>query len=207
MHIPDGFLSTPVWVGMWLITLVIVGYALRKTRGRLSEKHIPLMGVLAAFVFAAQMLNVPVAGGTSGHMLGGVLTASLLGPWSATIVMSSVFVVQALLFQDGGITALGANIFNMGLIGTVFGYYLYVSLSKFIPKIISAGIAAWIAVVLASAFCALELGLSGTVPLKTAMVAMVSIHTLIGLIELGITMGVLGVIMKRRPDLMEIEKV
>lgn len=209
MHIPDGFLSTPVWVAMWLITLVILGYSVKQVNGRLSEKHVPLMGVLAAFVFAAQMLNTPVAGGTSGHVLGGVLTAAMLGPWAATIVMSAVFVVQAIVFLDGGITTLGANIFNMGLIGTVFGYLIYKALRDRarLPIPIAGGIAGWIAVVLASAATAIELGLSGTVPMGVALAAIVSVHMVIGLIEFGITAVVLGMVKARRPDLLEMEKI
>ncbi|MBU7025139.1 MAG: energy-coupling factor ABC transporter permease, partial [Theionarchaea archaeon] len=101
MHIPDGFLSMPVVVVMWIITIVVVGYSVRKTNKHITESQIPLMGVLAAFVFAAQMLNVPVAAGTSGHFLGGVLVAIFLGPWVGTVIMATVFIVQAVLFQDG----------------------------------------------------------------------------------------------------------
>ncbi|MHC1602268.1 MAG: energy-coupling factor ABC transporter permease [Methermicoccaceae archaeon] len=209
MHIPDGFLSAPVWVAMWLITLVVLGYSVKQVNGRLSDKHVPLMGVLAAFVFAAQMLNTPVAGGTSGHVLGGVMTAAMLGPWAATIVMSAVFVVQAIVFLDGGITTLGANIFNMGLIGTVFGYLIYKALRDrvHLPIPIAGGVAGWIAVVLASAATAIELGLSGTVPMGVALAAMVSVHMVIGLIEFGITAVVLGVVKARRPDLLEMKKI
>jgi len=167
-----------------------------------------MMGMLAAFIFAGQMLNTPVGGGTSGHMLGGVLAAVFLGPWTASLVMASVFIIQALLFQDGGITALGANIINMGLIGTIFGYYVYVNLNKFLKNTpLSAGIAAWMALVLGSLACAVELGLSGTVDVGIAVPAMVSVHMFIGLIEAGITSTSIAYVKSRRPDLLELPKV
>ena len=119
MHIPDGFLSTGIWVGMWIVSLMILFYSISRVNNKLGDRHIPLMGVLAAFIFSAQMLNTPVAAGTSGHMLGGVLAASFLGAFAASVIMASVFIVQAVFFNDGGITALGANMFNMGFIGTI----------------------------------------------------------------------------------------
>ena len=206
MHIPDGFLSTPVVFTMWVITVLAVGYSLKKTNKRITETHIPLMGVLAAFVFAAQMLNIPVAAGTSGHFLGGVLVAIFLGPWAGAVIMATVFIVQAVLFQDGGILALGANIFNMGLIGTVLGYYLYRGLLKVLKsQITAAGVAAWVAIVLASAACALELGVSGTSPLQAVLPAMVGIHVVVGIIEAAVTVVVISAVMKTRPDLLTLE--
>ena len=211
MHIPDGFLSTEVWAVMWVISAVIIGYAVIRTDKGLGDKHIPLLGVLAAFIFASQMLNTPVAGGTSGHMLGGVLAAVFLGPFAASIVMATVFIVQAVFFQDGGIFALGANIFNMGLIGTILGYYIYYAIKSTVGgssgKLVGAGVAAWLAVVLASASCAIELAISGTVALSVALPAMVSIHAIIGLIEAGITLSVIAYVSKTRPDLLELEKI
>ncbi len=217
MHIPDGFLSPPIFAGMWVIAILIIGYAVKKTNKKLGDKHVPLMGVLAAFIFAAQMLNTPVAGGTSGHMLGGVLAAIFLGPFAASIVMASVFTVQALFFADGGITSLGANIFNMGLLGTIFGYFIYVGIRKAIEKvigkeskkgiIIAAGIASWCAVVLASAACNIEISASGMFPLTESLIAMVSIHAVIGLIEGLITMAVVSFVLKVRSDLLNLEKI
>ncbi len=211
MHIPDGFLSNEIWAIMWLISIAIVGYAIWRTDEKLGDKHVPMMGVLAAFIFAAQMLNVPVAGGTSGHMLGGVLTAVFLGPLSASIIMTVLFIVQAVFFQDGGITTLGANIFNMGLIGTIGGYYIYYGIKKAAGDdkgmFIGVAIAGWLSVVLASTACAIELAASGTVPLEIALPAMVSIHAIIGLIESGITIAVVGFVLKTRPDLLNLEKI
>lgn len=208
MHIPDGFLSTSVWMIMAVFSGLIILFALNKVKGKLKEKTIPLMGMLAAFIFAAQMLNVPIAGGTSGHMLGGVLAAVLLGPFAASIVMVAVFIVQAIFFQDGGITVLGANIFNMGLIGTILGYYIYQAV-KGISKnlLISAGIAAWLAVVLASIATAIELAVSGTSPIEIVLPAMVGIHAIIGIVEAAITVAVLAYVVKSRPDMIELTKI
>jgi cobalt/nickel transport system permease protein len=203
MHIPDGFLSMPVVLVMWIITIVFVGYSVRRTNKRITESQIPLMGVLAAFVFAAQMLNIPVAAGTSGHFLGGVLVAIFLGPWVGTVIMATVFIVQAVLFQDGGILALGANIFNMGLIGTVLGYYLYRGVLRMLKSVrIAAAVAAWTAIVLASVACAVELAVSGTSPLHIVVPAMAGIHAVIGIIEAVITVVVISAVIKTRPDLL-----
>ena len=125
LHIPDGFLNLVISLVFWLITIVMVGLAISKTNKSLGEKQIPLMGIMAAFIFAAQMLNFPVAGGTSGHFLGGALAAIILGPWEGILVMTAVVAVQGLLFQDGGLLVMGANIFNMGILTAVIGFGLY----------------------------------------------------------------------------------
>ncbi|KUO39662.1 MAG: cobalamin biosynthesis protein CbiM [Candidatus Hadarchaeum yellowstonense] len=211
MHIPDGFLSFEVWAPLWAVAALIIALAVRKTNKKLSDRHVPLLGILAAFVFAAQMLNVPVAGGTSGHFLGGVLTAIFVGPLAGSLVMSSIFVIQAIFFQDGGITALGANIINMGLIGTIIGFYIYLGFTKLLKgkrgMITGAAVAAWISVVFASAACALELAASGTSPIQIALPAMVGIHAIIGIIEAAITVTVIGFVMKTRPDLLNLPKI
>ena len=207
MHIPDGFLNVQTWVTMDVVAGLSVAYAIRKTKASLGERQIPLMGVMAAFIFAAQMLSFPVAGGTSGHLIGGVMAAVLLGPWAATLVMSTIFIVQCLLFQDGGLTALGANIFNMGIVGSVFGYYIYrgvgVSIGGKKGLFWGVGIAGWLAVVLAATFCSIELAVSGTVPLRVALPAMAGVHVLIGIGEAIITVGVISLILKARPDLLQ----
>src|SRR5512136_2100149 len=130
MHIPDGFLSTLVSVIFWCLSVVALAYALRRVGKDLGERQVPLMGVLAAAIFAGQMLNFSVAGGTSGHLLGAALATILLGPWAAVIVMTTVVSIQALIFQDGGLLALGANLFNMAVIGTAVSYFAYTSLKK-----------------------------------------------------------------------------
>ena len=129
LHIPDGFLSLIISLLFWAITAITVGIAISKSNKSLGEKQVPLMGVMAAFIFAAQMLNFPVAGGTSGHFLGGALAAMVLGPWAAILVMTAVIGVQALLFQDGGLLVMGANIFNMGILTAIIGFGLYRSMS------------------------------------------------------------------------------
>ncbi len=129
MHAPDGFFSTPVAAVFWLITAGVLAISLRKAGDQLDEKAVPLMGVMAAFIFAAQMFNFQIPGGTSGHLLGGVLAAILLGPYAGTIVMACVIATQGIVFQDGGLVAMGANIFNMGIVGTFGGYYLYRTLA------------------------------------------------------------------------------
>jgi cobalt/nickel transport system permease protein len=204
MHIPDGFLSARIWVPTWLFSLGCFSYWIKRVSSVLKERMVPLMGVMAAFVFAAQMLNFPVAGGTSGHLIGGVLSAVLLGPFAGSIVISIVLVVQCLFFQDGGLTVLGANLFNMAFIGAFCGYYIYrfVTDSVFRGKITPGVVcASWLSVVLASAFCAAELAFSGTSPFKVVFPAMIGIHALIGVGEAVITALVVGFVVKIRPDL------
>ncbi len=206
MHIPDGFLSAPVAIVGWLLLIILIGFALRQTRDQLGERQIPLMGILAAFVFAAQMINFPVAGGTSGHLLGGMLTAALLGPWAAMLVMTSVVAVQALLFQDGGLLALGFNAFNMGIVSAFIGYAVYVWVRKALGEaragqLVGAAAGAWLGVVVASIATALELAVSGTSPLEVVFPAMIGVHVLIGVGEALITIGALAFIQQTRPDL------
>lgn len=211
MHIPDGFLDTKTWLIFDGITLGFLVFAIRKIKKKISDEHIPLLGVLAAFIFAAQMLNFPIAGGTSGHFVGGFLAAILLGPNLALIVMTTILFVQAFIFQDGGITALGANIFNMGIIASYLGFYLYVLSDKMIKseklfpiKVIVIGI---IVVVISASMCALELAMSNTVPLKPALISMAGFHFLIGIGEGIITYIVLAVLKKFKPDIIKLEKI
>src|SRR5512138_3862685 len=144
MHIPDGFLSLLVSAFCWVITIALDGIAISRTNKSLGERQVPLMGIMAAFIFAAQMINFPVAGGTSGHLLGGALAAMALGPWAGMLVMTAVIVVQGLLFQDGGLLVMGANILNMGLVTVIVGYGLYraVPAGNRTLKLTVAGIAA-----------------------------------------------------------------
>lgn len=208
LHIPDGFLSIPVAVVGWALTIMIIGLALRRTRDGLAERQIPLMGILAAFVFAAQMINFPVAGGTSGHLLGGALVAILIGPWAAALAMTAVVGVQALLFQDGGLLALGFNIFNMGILSAFTGYALY-SLARRIgrgsrtARLAGAAAGAWVGVMVAAAATSLQLAASGTAPLGVALPAMLGVHALIGMGEALITVGALAFIGQTRPDLLD----
>ncbi|MEO8893680.1 MAG: energy-coupling factor ABC transporter permease, partial [Coleofasciculaceae cyanobacterium] len=193
MHIPDGFLSLPVSLVTWVIAIGLIAVSLNRVQAEYKERAVPLMGVCAAFIFAAQMINFPIPGGTSGHLLGGTLAGALLGPWAGSLVMVAVFIVQGAVFQDGGLTVLGANVFNMGLIGTFGGYYLYRAIRFAIGRdriqgmVTGAAVAAWVSVVVASIVCAIELALSGTVPLAVALTAMVTWHILIGIGEAIIT--------------------
>ena len=204
MHIPDGFLSLYVSVICWVITAITISMAVSRTNRSLGEKQVPLMGVMAAFIFAAQMINFPVAGGTSGHLLGGALAAIMLGPWAGMLVMTAVIAVQGLLFQDGGLLAMGANILNMGLITCAIGYGLYRSVSggSRILKLSVVGIAAWLSVMAGAFFTALQLWLSGTSHLQVVIPAMLFVHTLIGLGEAVITVAALSFVLQTRPDLL-----
>jgi cobalt/nickel transport system permease protein len=209
MHIPDGFLDAKTWLSTTLASSGAISYSLKKLKADLDDKRLPFMGVLAAFIFAAQMINFPIPGGTSGHLLGGALAAILLGPWAASLVMTIILVVQALLFADGGITTLGANIFNMAILAPFIGAYFYsliIKLSNNKLTSLAAFIAAWITVVIAAISTALELSISGTSPLKLALPAMVGWHTIIGAGEGLITASVVNYLARIRPDLLNLSK-
>jgi cobalt/nickel transport system permease protein len=205
LHIPDGFLSLIVSLICWAITAITLALAVSRTNKALGEKQVPLMGIMAAFIFAAQMLNFPVAGGTSGHLLGGALAAIVLGPWAGMLVMTAVIAVQALLFQDGGLLVMGANILNMGLITAAIGYGLYrgVSNSNRNTKLAVAGFAAWLSVMAGALATALQLWISGTSNLQTVTIAMLGVHALIGIGEALITVAALAFIFQTRPDLLD----
>lgn len=208
LHIPDGFLSWPVSLGGWVLTIALLGLSLQRVQATYRDRTVPLMGLCAAFIFAAQMINFPIPGGTSGHLLGGTLAAILLGPWAGSLVMSVVFAVQAVLFQDGGLVVLGANIVNMGLIGTFGGYWLYRALRSLFgaqqwPSLIPAtAITAWSSVMVAAIAAACQLAASGTVGLNLALPAIVSWHVFIGIGEALITSSVVSYLWQRRPDLL-----
>jgi len=189
MHIADGLLSLSTCAATGAVSAGTLAYAVKKSREDLDERQIPLLGVTAAFVFAAQMINFPVLPGTSGHLMGSVLMAILLGPWTTSIIMATVLGIQALFFGDGGIIALTANIFNMAVVSTFGGYYLYILLSKINkPLAILAG--AWFGIVLSSAFAALEIAFSGVLPLNTVLLPLIGIHAVIGIGEALITLAV-----------------
>lgn len=211
MHIPDGFLDTKTWIGMGGISCLFIGIAVRKANKKISEKHIPLLGVMAAFVFAAQMFNFPVGGGTSGHFMGATLIAILLGPWASVLIMTTVLTTQCLVFQDGGLTALGANIFNMGIMGGFLGYYIHGIIQFFAQGkkgiFIGGFTAAWCSLVLSAVCCAIELSISGTMPLKIVVPAMAGIHAMIGIGEGLITVAALSLLSRVRPDLLQLPKL
>jgi len=209
VHIPDGFLDSKTAVTAAALAVTGLGVALRRARLHLPPRRVPLLGLAAAFVFAAQMINFPVAGGTSGHLIGAMLAAVLLGPSAAVIVISAVLIVQCLMFADGGISALGANIFNMGVIGGVGGWAVYHVVTRLVKGlfgcVVAAGFAAWCSTVMASVACAGELASSHTVRWSVALPAMAGVHMLIGIGEGLITVLVLVAIARTRPELLQPE--
>jgi len=210
MHIPDGFLSAPVAGAGFALAGLAVAVAVRRTNRTLGERSVPLMGVMAAFIFAAQMMNFPVAGGTSGHLLGGALAAILLGPWAAIIVMTTVIGVQALIFQDGGMAALGTNVFNMGVVTALLGYTVYAGTSRLANgrlwlRRAGAFAAAWLTVQTGAALTAFELAVSDTSPLRVVLPSMMGVHALIGIGEGLITVAALSFVTATRRDLLAAE--
>lgn len=204
MHIPDGFLSLLISLICWAITVIVLAAAIARTNSSLEERQVPLMGVMAAFIFAAQLINFPVAGGTSGHLLGGTLAAITLGPWAGMLVMTAVIAVQGLLFQDGGLLVMGANILNMGLLTSAVGYGLYRSvLSRGrAVRLGIAGVAAWLSVMAGALATSLEIWLSGNARLDIILPTMLLWHTLIGVGEALITVTALSFILRTRPDVL-----
>ncbi|MBN2498653.1 MAG: energy-coupling factor ABC transporter permease [Deltaproteobacteria bacterium] len=206
MHLPDGSLSVPVWVATDALAIGAVAVSARLSARKLGDRRAPLMGVMGAFVFAAQMVNFPLPGGTSGHLLGAVLLAVLLGPAVATLVMFCVLLVQALLFQDGGLTALGANLVNMGLCGSLGGFFVYRLVGGKRPgtrRDLAIVLACWLAVVAGALLAGLELWLSGTAPLGPVLLAMGTVHAVVGLVEGLITVAAVRLLAAARPGLLE----
>jgi cobalt/nickel transport system permease protein len=209
MHMGNELLSSQVGGALLVISGGALAYAARKTRTELNERVVPMMGVMGAFVFAAQMINFPVLADTSGHLGGGTMLAILLGPHAAAIVMGSVLIVQCLIFQDGGLLALGANILNMALIPAYIGYAVYCGIRLLLPSHRGAVLAAFIAtlwsVVLGAVLVPVEVSIAGIyqVPVLLFVGLMAGVHLLIGVVEAGITVGVLGYIQHLRPDLLD----
>lgn len=208
MHVPDGFLDAPTSAVTGAVAVGAVGLALVKARDELDDKTAPMAGLVAAFIFAVQMLNFPVGAGTSGHLMGGALAAVLVGPWTAVLCVSVVLLVQSLLFADGGITALGTNIVLMALTTVLVGWLVFRLLQLVLPKRISltpaqAGVAAFASVPVAASVFVLLYAVGGTadIPLDTLLTAMFGVHTLIGIGEGVITGLAVGAIVAVRPDL------
>ncbi len=212
MHIPDGFLSVPLAIVLWVVTILVVGYALKRVSADLGERQVPIMGVLAAAIFAGQMLNFAVAGGTSGHLIGAALATIILGPWAATLVLTCVITIQALIFQDGGLLVLGANIFNMAIVGVSVAYMVFRTTRRLLGNrpwgVLASGfLAAWTSVEIAALGTALELSISATSPANIAIPAMGGIHALIGIGEGLITVGALAFLRITRSDLLAINQL
>jgi cobalt/nickel transport system permease protein len=202
LHIPDGFLSW-TWPIYYVIMFVALYFSLKWARKNLDEKLIPLIAVLSAGIFAIMSMNMPIPFGTSGHMLGGALVAIVfLAPEAAVLVLFIVLLVQALFFGDGGITALGANVVNMGLIGGAVAYFSFRGLEKFTGKYPAAAIAAWLSLFIAAEVVAVEMWLAGTFPLDIGLASMGIYHAFIGVIEAILTVVVLIALDKLRPDLL-----
>lgn len=223
MHIPDGFLDPKVSAGMMGAAAVVLAYCFARVRAAVTafvpryalaaagrgmsniaggmrrvltgegERTVYKMGMVAAIVFAGQMFNFPIGSGTSGHLIGGVFASVILGPFAGAIVIATVLAVQMLFFADGGLLAVGANIINMALFGTIVAFYVYFCLRKIVPEWLAITAAAWASVLLASFACALELAFSGTVPFGQVIPAMLQVHMIIGIAEALITLALVKI--------------
>ena len=207
MHIPDGFIDAGTSAAAGVVAVAGVAVCLRKAADTVQEKQVAMAGLVSAFIFAMQMLNFPVASGTSGHLLGGLLAAVLVGPWMGALCVSVVLFVQGLVFADGGLSALGLNIINMALVTALGGYLVFRALRWLLPRtasgvVVAAGIAGFVSVVLASLAFTLEYAFGGTGGASVATVfgAMVGVHVLIGIGEGVITAATVAVVLSVRPD-------
>jgi len=208
MHIPDGFIDLPTSAVVGLLAVGGTAIALKKAKNELDDRTAPMAGLTAVFIFAVQMLNFPVAAGTSGHLLGGALATVLVGPYAASLALTVVLGIQALLFADGGLSALGLNIFNMSIVGVATSYLVFIIAKKILPKVrgsipLAAGIAAFISVPVAATGFAIQyaIGGTGTAPASTVFAAMFGTHVLIGIGEAVITVLTVSAIMATRSDL------
>lgn len=208
MHIPDGFINAGVSLGAGVVSAGGIGVALKRSADTLEERQAPLAGLVAAFVFAVQMLNFPVAAGTSGHLLGGVLAGVLVGPWAGAICITLVLLVQALFFADGGLSALGLNVLNMAVLGGLGGYAIFAAIRAVLPKtrpmvVAASAVAAGLSVVFASIgfFAQYAVGGVGDASLRAVFTAMVGVHALIGVGEAIITGLTVSAVLAVRPDL------
>ena len=205
MHIPDGFIDikTAAATGIFSISGFIV--AIIKVKQYFRARVIVVMGIFAALIFAAQMINFTILGGTSGHLLGAALATIILGPYAGGIIMTVVLIVQAFAFGDGGITSLGANTFNMAIVGVISAYLTYKLITKFSKSrsvfYSAVAVSSWFSVVAASVFCSFELAISGTYSLGITLGSMIPIHMVIGVGEAIITTIVIAFIDKVKPDI------
>jgi len=202
MHIPDGFLDLWICALMYVISAVVIGYSAVKLKGTLESKQVPLIGVVAAGIFAAQMLNWPIPGGTSAHLVGGAIAGILLGPYAGCLSMASVLTIQCLVFGDGGITSLGANIFNMGIVDVFVGYAVFRALRNF-NQDVATFLAGWLGIWLAAIACGIEIGVSSIFKYEIGVTVptMGIWHGILGIVEGIITMLVIRYIALRQPDI------
>jgi cobalt/nickel transport system permease protein len=209
MHIPDGFLTTPVIVSTYIGSSTTLVFIWKKILKQFNQQSIPKVAILAAFIFITQMINIPIAGGTSGHLIGGFLATLLVGPYTAIFIISLVLTVQMLIFQDGGLTALGANIFNMGIAGIYLSYFVYIFSRKLLKKYLDnlvvhltlIFICSWLYVEIGAILCGIELSISGLADWKLAVSFLFGIHALIGILEGIMTILIYKALQQIRPDL------
>ena len=208
MHIPDGFIDIPTSAAFGTLALAGTAIALKKAKTEVDDRTAPMAGLTAVFIFAVQMLNFPVAAGTSGHLLGGALAMVLVGPYAASLAITVVLGVQALLFADGGLTVLGLNVFNLSVIAVLVSFLVFKLMVKLLPKTksaipLAAGIAAFVSVPISASAFTLQyaIGGNGTAPVETVLIAMFSTHLLIGIGEAVITMLTVSAILASRSDL------
>lgn len=204
MHIPDGLLSAPVWIGADVAAVAAVYASAARAERMFEEKKVALLGVCAAFVFAAQAVNVPIPGGVSAHLVGALLIAALCGPEAAVMVITAVLIVQRLVLQDGGLTALGANLLNMGVMA-IPGYWtmraIYAVSKSRTALVVGGFVGGWLAVVLGATAIGGELMLSDPVRFRAVIPALIGWHLVVGLIEGAGTAAVLAYVVRVRPDL------
>lgn len=205
MHIPDGLLDAKTWIGAAVVAAAGVTLVTRRVQRDLDPREVPRIAVMTAFIFAAQMINFPIIGGTSGHMIGGGLAAMAFGPAVGTVIMTAVVTIQALLFQDGGITALGANVLNMALVTTFSASLCHRLLSRLpgLPWAVSVFLAGLVSVLAASALGAIQLATSGVIPVSMGLPAMLFWHLFIGAGEGAITVAVLSYLRAGNPQLLK----
>ena len=213
MHIPDGLMEPTILAFGWIIAILMIGISTRRVNKNVDMRFIPLMSILAAGIFVAQMLNFPVGGGTTGHLVGATLAAIFLGPYVGIIIMTVILIIQCLLFGDGGITALGLNVFNMGIIGCLVGWNIY----KIFPKkykIPGIFISSWLAVFVGAIACSLELSISfsmsgGEYGIKDtiSIPTMLGFHAIIGIGEAIITTGVIKYVSQVSPEMLKMPKI
>lgn len=209
MHLPDGFLTAPVSGAMAIATVGAVATAVRRVSQEEQETDtralVPLMGVSAAFIFTAQMFNFPIAGGTTGHLLGAALATALLGPWRAILVMTVVVVIQAMMFADGGVVVLGANVFNLGIAGCLLSGLVIPAVQRLLPgaagRTAAVAVAAWLSVQLAALLTSLEMSFTPGIAWQVVVPAMLAVHAVIGLGEALLTVAAYNLVVKHRAGL------
>jgi cobalt/nickel transport system permease protein len=205
MHIPDSFIPLNQAIIYWVIALPFIIMSMKWAKNELDEMKVPIFAALAAGIFAIQAMNIPIGMGTSGHMVGAALVAIIFGsPWAGVLVLTLVLLVQGFVFGDGGITTMGANILNMGIVSGFIGYYTYSMLRRGLSASFASFGGAWLGLFLSAIVCAVEMWLAGTFPLEAGLLTMGTYHLIIGFVGEGlITSIAITAIAKSRPDLLD----